>query len=776
MKKELITAAAIALIFSVVSARRSVSLDSGWRFAFGNTSPSADFGCGTEYFNYLTKAASIHNRGPYWSGFDDSDWTAVSLPHDFVVDLPFDSLASHSHGYKTVGFNYPSTSVGWYRKTFRTGALAPDERVEIVFDGIFRDSRVWFNGFYLGNHDSGYTRAVYDVTPYINTDSVPDVLVVRSDATLEEGWFYEGGGIYRHARLEVTPALRIARDGVSVTLDGDSVNIVVEIENSGIRALPAPNVSVSMAGRSVEIPVAGRLKPKSSVSVAARMSAEGLARWSPWNPTLQRLDIALRDADRGATIDDMALRTGLREVRFDPDSGMIINGKRLQIKGVNLHQDHAGVGVGIPDGLHLYRLRELKKYGVNAIRTSHNPVSSAMLDIADSLGFIVIEEARLLGVNPDQTTQLAAMVRAHRNHPSVVMWSVGNEEWGVEWNDKGSRIVRELREICRAIDSSRPVTVATSGGPEPIIPADVAGYNYIMQNPVDRYRSEYPERCAYGSEETTGCGTRGVYSPATGVMPALNRSRDVDSTLNRIERGMKFYMTRPWLAGMFYWTGFDYRGEPNPLKYPATGSQFGLLDYCGFPKDEAFYVKSWWTDEPVVHILPHWNHPADEGEPVDVWVYSNAAEVELIVNGLSHGRKPMPRYGHLSWTVAYCPGTVEAIGYDASGRMTVSERISTTGAPAMLVAEEAPVTPGLRIINVKAVDAEGRFVPDANVPVRVTAAAGVRVLGCGNGNPALTVAERPTPGTVAHTMDFSTFNGLMQVIVEGDGEVELTLL
>ena len=298
---------------------------------------------------------------------------------------------------------------------------------------------------------------------------------------------------------------------------------------------------------------------------------------------------------------------------------------------------------------------------------------------------------------------------------------------------------------------------------------DVAGYNYILQNPVDRYRDQMPSRIALGSEETSGCGTRGVYfdDPESGRMASLNRSpQGPDSTLNCIGRGWKFYDSRPWLAGLFYWTGFDYRGEPNPLKYPATGSQFGILDHCGFPKDEAWYLKSWWTDEDVIHILPHWNLAGHEGERVSVWVYSNCDEVQLTVNGKRLDRKKMERGGYLSWDVAYRPGTVVAQGY-RNGRKSVREVISTTG-PAASVRADCERVGDVIVASFSLVDAEGSVVPDACEPVRVSFGKGVELLGAGNGDSAYRDPDRPACDGGSFVLN--SFNGLAQAIfrVRGD--------
>ncbi|WP_289763002.1 DUF4982 domain-containing protein [uncultured Duncaniella sp.] len=630
-----------ALTVALGATAERICIDNDWRFAFGHTDPARDYGSGTEYFNYLTKAASVHNTGPYAMKFNDSTWTEVDLPHDFVADLPFAREASHSHGYKTVGYKYPETSVGWYRKVLPVAAEDSVMRLSLVFDGIFRDSRVWFNGFYLGGEPSGYTQQTYDITPYVNWGG-DNVIAVRSDATLEEGWFYEGGGIYRHAWLDRKAPRHIADNSIATSfVDG-------------------PNSAVTVSGR-----------------IANRLYGVAPADNETWT---------------------------LNAVLIDPQG---------------------------------------------------NKAAEKTIDI---------------------TSQLRRMIDRDRNHPSVIMWSVGNEEWGVEWDEKGRRIVSELRDVCHRLDPTRPMTVATSGGPMPIIPADVAGYNYIMQNPVEKYRAEYPARCAYGSEETSGCGTRGVYfdDRENGRMASLNRIPDSrDSCLNRIERGWRFYADRPWLAELFYWTGFDYRGEPNPLEYPATGSEFGLLDYCGFPKDEAWYLKSWWTDEPVLHVFPHWNLEGHEGETIDLWVYSNMDEVELIVNGKNLGRKTMPRNGHLSWPAVYRPGSVEARGY-RNGRRVMTRKVETTGQAVRAIPDYAYSKDDIQIINVSLVDSKGRTVPTACNPVTITYGnhgatpgqdCGIRLLGAGNGDPAFRGIERPAPGSNPASFTIPAFNGHAQFII-----------
>ncbi|MCD8183217.1 MAG: DUF4982 domain-containing protein [Bacteroides sp.] len=771
------------------SIRERILLDEDWQFSFGNASdPAKDFGSGTEYFNYLTKAASIHNAGPYSPKFDASGWKRVDLPHDWAVDLPYDAAASHSHGYKTVGYKYPKTSVGWYRKTFTIPQEDDGKHLYLQFDGIFRDARIWVNGFYLGHEPSGYATQVYDITDYLNYGG-ENLITVRADATLEEGWFYEGAGIYRHVWLNKTTPLHVAPFGVFVSAGLEapfsraSLKVEVQVKNSGTEAtscevwcrLMDANGQVQLEDKA-EL---GEVLPQETLCGKVRLLLHNPRLWSLEDPYLYKMETSVWQD--GKLLDVVITPFGVRHIRFDADHGFFLNGQSLKLKGVNMHQDHPGVGSAIPDALQRYRLEQLKAFGCNAYRSSHNPMTPEMLDACDRLGILVIEENRLTGINEEHIRLLHRMIKRDRNHPCIILWSVGNEEWGIEWNRQGERIATTMREYCHRMDPTRLMTVATSGGPNIVVPADVAGYNYILQNPVEQHRKDYPQRCAVGSEETTGCGTRGIYfdDHARGLMVAHNRKPNgPDSLLNCIERGWKFYDERPYLGGLFYWTGFDYRGEPNPMKFPATGSQFGILDYCGFPKDEAFYLKAWWTDEPVLHIFPHWNLQGHEGETIDIWAYSNCDEVELTVNGKSLGRKPMPKNGHLSWQAVYHPGTVKVVGYK-NGKKVLTRKIETTGASAHILltpdCSEIQTDKDVLVFRVELQDKKARFVPTACEELTLTVSGPVRILGVGNGSPAYQTAERPADAE-ARVFHVKTFNGLAQILLQSTGEVgEATL-
>lgn len=782
MKKELLLTT-LALLLSIAgqaqNVRETIRLDKDWKFALGHAGdPKKDFGCGTEYFNYLTKANSIHNVGPYSSKFDDSTWQEVSVPHDWVTTLPYAREASHSHGYKTVGYKYPETSIGWYRKTIKIPASDLGKRLMLRFDGIFRNARVWFNGFYMGTEPSGYATQIYDITPYIKYGE-DNLICVRADATLEEGWFYEGAGIYRDVWLEKSAEVSVVPFGTFVYAElkdaysEAKLKIETEVSNSSLkpqlcevaqRLLDADGNEIA---RSTATTLG--LKSKETVTTKQSISISKPHLWSTTDPYLYKVETTI--SQDGKIVDVYTTTTGIRDIAFSSKIGFLLNGKSLKLKGVNMHQDHAGVGSAIPDALQAWRIKQLKKFGCNAYRASHNPMTPALLDICDREGILVINENRLMGINEEHLRLLERMIKRDRNHPSVIMWSDGNEEWGLENTIQGTRLAEAMREYTKLYDPTRPSTVANAGGTELIKGLDVVGFNYIVQNDVDNRKKANPDWKIVGTEETSGCGTRGWYFDTPeypGRMISINRT-DKPGVENVIERGWKFYDERPWAAGLFYWTGFDYRGEPNPLEYPATDSEFGILDYCGFWKDEAWYLKSWWTDEPTLHIFPHWNLQGHEGEEVELWAYSNCDEVELTVNGKKLGRQKMPKNGHLKWKTTYQPGKVVATGYK-NGKRILTEVIATTK-PAyktVLKADKQSIEADGRdvaIITIEVQDEKGRIVPNACPMLRFQLEGDARIIGAGNGDPMYLGEDHPKN---PNCKEFSipAFNGLAQILVQ----------
>lgn len=771
----------VGLMQAQKTLRETIRLDKGWKFAFGNAAdPKKDFGCGTEYFNYLTKANSIHNQGPYILKFDDSAWQDVQIPHDWVAALPYASEASHSHGYKTVGWKYPETSVGWYRKTVKIDNSDFGKRLVLRFDGIFRNSQVWFNGFYMGTEPSGYATQVYDITPYVNYGG-DNLICVRADASLEEGWFYEGAGIYRDVWLDKSAEVSVAPFGTFVyaTLQQPyseaTLTVETEVFNGGLKAARCEVRQRLLDADGNEVaksePSSLSLKAKQTSVCKQSFSVSKPHLWSTTSPYLYKVETTI--LQDGKVVDEYLTTTGIRDIAFDAEKGFLLNGRQLKLKGVNMHQDHAGVGSAIPDALQAWRIKQLKKFGCNAYRASHNPMTPSVLDVCDREGILVIDENRLMGINEEHLRLLERMIKRDRNHPSVILWSDGNEEWGLENSIQGTRLAEAMREYTRLFDPTRPSTVANAGGTELIKGLDVVGFNYIVQNDVDNRKKANPSWRIVGTEETTGCGTRGCYFESEefpGRMVSCNRSGRTYEVENVIERGWKFYDERPWGAGLFYWTGFDYRGEPNPLSYPATDSEFGILDYCGFWKDEAWYLKSWWTDEPTLHIFPHWNLQGHEGEEIDLWAYSNCDEVELTVNGKKLGRQKMPKNGHLKWKAVYQPGRVVAVGYK-NGKRIMTETIETTKPATKIVlkSDRQTITADgrdLAVIAVEVQDAKGRIVPDACPMLNFSLNGDARILGVGNGDPMYLGADHPKEKD-CKSFSIPAFNGLAQILVQG---------
>ena len=738
----------VALGVNAQNVREKILLDEGWKFAFGHAAdPAKDFGCGTEYFNYLTKANSIHNEGPYAQKFDDAAWQTVTVPHDWVTTLAYAREASHSHGYKTVGYKYPETSVGWYRKVIKIDGNDLGKRLMLRFDGIFRSAQVWFNGFYMGTEPSGYATQVYDITPYVKYGE-DNLICVRADASLEEGWFYEGAGIYRDVWLEKSALQHVAPFGTFVYAELQApyqtanIHVETEVANSALMAARCEIRHQLLDAQGQEVAHTSA----QSVSLQAKQTANDHQvmmlptpiLWSPDHPYIYKVVTTV--SVEGKVIDQYTTTTGVREIAFDADRGFLLNGQPLKLKGVNMHQDHAGVGAAIPDALLAWRIRQLKSFGCNAYRSSHNPMTPALLDICDREGILVIDENRLMGINDEHLRLLERMIKRDRNHPCVFLWSDGNEEWGLENNEQGIRVAASMRAYTHLLDPTRPSTVANAGGSQLIKSLDVVGYNYIAQNNVENRRREHPEWKIVGTEETTGCGTRGIYfndPQQPGHMPSMNYHQLSDSKQpyeNVIERGWQFYADHDWASGLFYWTGFDYRGEPNPLSF-----------------------------------LPHWNLQGHEGETVEVWAYSNCDEVELSVNGKSLGRKPMPRNGHLKWEAVYQPGSLKAVGYK-NGKKQLVQTVETTGKAArlQLAADRQKIQADgrdLSVVTVSLLDAKGRVVPDACHVLTLRLQGEGHILGVGNGNPSWLGSDHPNSSD-CHEFQVEAFNGYAQVLVQ----------
>jgi beta-galactosidase len=763
---------AVSVGSSSAAPRQITSLDFDWRFHRGDIpgvlsdhstnqelSPTADF---------LSPA------------YDDSSWQKVNVPHDYIVEGTFDPKAEEQLGYLPV-------EPGWYRKTISIPAADQGRRLWLEFDGVCRDSQMWLNGYFLGRHASGYTSFYYDVTKFADFGT-SNLLVVRVDPTQFEGWWYDGGGIYRHTRLISVAPVHVSPWGVHVVAKvgnpGDGVQadarlqITTTLANDADTANNATvlNEVMNAYGKVVATErTTHNLAPIISFDFQQSLALSKANLWSCDHPYLYHLRTSV--LVRGETVDQITTDFGVRTIHFDANRGFFLNGKPVKIKGTCNHQDFAGVGVALPDRIHEFRVQKLKEMGANAMRFSHNVMAPELLDACDRLGILVMAENRHLGDSPEIINELESLVRRDRNHPSIVLWSISNEE-KEQGSDLGARQGGAMVKLIRQLDNTRPITAAMNNGIGHGLTGvlDVQGFNYHPET-YDKVHREFPKKPLIATEIAAAVGTRGIYAREPFTVPKDTAHYEGNPALCQLaaydvnapdwaetaEVAWQAIAERPWMAGGFVWCGFDYRGEPTPFEWPDVGSQYGVLDTCGFPKDVFFYYQSWWTDQPVLHIFPHWNWPGKEGQDIDVWCYSNCKEVELFLNGQSLGKNAMPRNSHLAWPVKYEPGTLSAKGYDDKGKIIAETKVETTGQPAaiqlepdrtMLTANGADVS----LVTVKILDDRGRTVPVANNAVTFSVTGPGQLIGLGNGDPN---CHEPDKGKQR-----SAFNGLCLAIIQ----------
>jgi len=727
-------------------------------------------------FDWRFHRGDIPAAGPVSPAYDDSTWRTVHVPHDYIVEGTFDPKADTLHASLPV-------EPGWYRKTIAIPASAQGRRLWLEFDGVYRDSRMWLNGHLLGSHPSGYTSFRYDITEFAKPGA-DNLLAVRVDPTAFEGWWYEGGGIYRHVRLVSVAPVHVSPWGVQVIATvpdfGDgmqadaNVATVTTMANESSAPVEAELLSeiIDAEGTVVASTRDEQTIPTKN-TVESRQSV-GLPRatlWSCERPYLYRLRSTVI-AD-GEVLDRVTTTFGVRTFHFDADRGFLLNGRPMKIKGTCNHQDFAGIGVALPDRVHEFRVQRLKEMGANAYRFSHHPMAPELLDACDRLGMLVIDENRNLGDSPEVLKQLESMVLRDRNHPCVILWSLCNEE-KEQASEVGVKQARTMIELIERLDPTRPITAAMNGGYGSGLTnaIDVQGFNYHSQD-YDWMHEKFPRKPMIVTEAAAEVATRGVYTRER--VSRGNERFEGDPLRSHLaaygvnapgwaqiaETAWKAVAERPWMAGGFVWTGFDYRGEPTPFGWPCISSQFGIMDICGFPKDAFYHYQSWWSDRPVLHILPHWNWPGREGEEIDVWVHSNCRTVELFLNGESLGEQAMKPNSHLQWKVKYAAGALVARGM--SDGTVATARVETTGAPAALVLEPDRKTitadgVDVSLVTVRVVDDHGRTAPVASNEIAFAVTGAGKLLGVGNGDPSCHESDKGARR--------SAFNGLCLVIVQ----------
>ena len=762
---------------TAIAPRQQLLFDFGWKFRFGHgTDPSKDldFGYGQAGFAKTgeTKVAK--------ADFNDSDWRPLHLPHDWAVELPFvhDDSGSgddppRGHGYKPLGRRYPETSVGWYRREFQIPASDLGRRIWVEFDGVFRDVMVFVNGCFVGRNNNGYAPFRFDLTDFL-AYGAKNYIVLRVDASFGDGWFYEGAGVYRHVWLLKTDAVHLGKweSVVRSTVDGNDATLalstVVENKNGEARKAKVKWKIVDSRGATAATAEAPErsIEGDDSVKFYATAKLGHPSLWSVDAPNLYSAMVTVES--EGKVLDGERVTFGVRTVVFDADRGFLLNGKSMKIQGTCNHQDHAGVGAALPDRLQWFRLSVLREMGCNAVRTSHNMPTPEWVDACDRMGMMMVCETRQMSSSAEGMRQLELMVKRYGNSPSIISWSIGNEETHLQDDmaEQGVKVGSSMVRLCHKLDPTRVVSAAVNQGNEKGVSdaLDIIGFNYNQGLP-DGFHQKYPKRPIYGSETSSAISTRGEYT-TDAQRNTVNSYDGVVPWGQTPEGWWQFYGTREWSAGGFAWTGFDYRGEPTPYRWPSINSQFGIVDMCGFPKDYFYYYKAWWGKAPCLHLFPHWDWPGKKGSEIPVWVYSNLNEVELLVNGKSQGNQKVPRLGHVSWKVRYEPGVIEARGSN-DGKVVLIEKHETTGEPASirLTADRVAIDADgedIAILKVEVLDRQGRPVPTANNKIGFKVTGDGVLIGVGNGDPNCQESDKEPQR--------SLFNGLAQVIIQSTME------
>lgn len=740
---------------------RRLCLDRGWRFT---QNPQSVLPRVITHDSVYAFAKGDGAQGPAMLNFNDADWAPVDLPHDWQHTEPYEMTGVVSHGYQRTG-------IGWYRRTF---LLEPEDAqgdVTLSFEGISGIADIYVNGAKLLHNESCYNGFHLRLSDIASFGATPNVVAVRVDKTAWEGWWYEGCGINRHVWLIRRPLLHVADDGVWVkpVRDAEGWRACLEwtVENTGAEPLAGTLTAEIVdplgepAGRQ-EAPVAveafGRATVRASCAVADPLL------WDVDAPRLYTLHTALVSP---AGVNRVQTRFGFRETRFDAREGFFLNGRPLKLLGVCNHLDHACIGATIPRDLWRYRVELLKGMGCNACRCSHNPPPAAMLDVCDELGVLVMDENRSFSTSRDALGLLGSMVRRDRNHPCVILYSLFNEE-PLQGTPKGRRIALRQRAEVRRLDDTRPCMGALNGGmfePDGAATAlDVTGINYYLDS-YDRFHALHPDQPMISSEAVSAFATRGCVETDEARQVFSNYDEACADWGETAREANTAVLARPFVMGLFVWTGFDYRGEPTPHEWPSVSSHFGVMDACGFPKDTYYLYRAFWTKEPSIHVLPHWNHRP--GAEVRVMTYTNCEEAELFVNGRSLGRQPNVMDEQCAWRVPFEPGELRAVGYRA-GKPAAEDAVRTAG-PARRLRLDVPLsalyrdTDSLAVVNLSCEDAHGVFCPTESARLSI-AVTGGRLLGVGNGDP--NGHDRDDDSCVR------LFNGRAQALFAADGDAQ----
>jgi beta-galactosidase len=725
--------------------RSHTNFNKDWKFYLGNDSTASN------------------------ENFDDANWRALNLPHDWSIEGNF----AKENAATTQGGALPG-GIGWYRKTFSIPATSKNKNISIEFDGVYKNSEVWINGHYLGKRPNGYISFQYDLTPHLKFGKEKNVIAVKVDNSQQpNSRWYSGSGIYRDVTLHIYNKNHFVRNEIFVTAPTvDEKIATINLKASIVfNSYQMHSYKITVQSPSGEIVYS--ISKKINVETRKPNLVFTIDRpklWDTETPNLYKIKIELFNYSN-KLVDNISTTFGIRSIHFDREKGFFLNGKPLKIKGVCMHHDLGALGAAFNISAAQRQLRILKEMGCNAIRTAHNPPAPAFLDLCDKMGFLVMDESfdiwqkkknkfdYSLDFKEWHKKDLEDLILRDRNHPSVFMWSIGNEI-REQFDSTGIALTKELVDIVKRFDNTRPVTAAltetdtTKNFMYQSNALDVLGWNYNDKNYPDVLK-KYPNQIFIASETNSAIATRGHYdmpSDSVRVWPAKGKKEienvNGDWTVSAYdnvkaywgsthEETWKIIKKYDFLSGMFVWTGFDYLGEPTPYPWPARSSYFGIVDLAGFPKDAYYMYQSEWTTKPVLHIFPHWNW--EHGKIVDVWAYyNNADEVELFLNGKSLGiRKKINEDLHVMWRVPFEAGTLKAIS-KKNGKIVLQKEIKTAGAPYKieLIADKQNKNAdsnALTFITVTIVDKDGNLVPNANNLIEFSISGNASIVATDNG-------------------------------------------
>lgn len=763
-----------AQIRNDLSVRKIVNIDKNWKFHEGR----------------LSNGQAVD--------FNDADWKIVNAPHDWRIHEAYNKNNRRLSGYLPKG-------IVWYRKYIDIKPEYAGKKIFVSFDGVFRNCTVWVNGKKAGWHLSGYTGFVLEITKLVNFHSDKNILAVlvdNIDSNLlvkphpqseygpgHEGWWYEGYGIYRHVNLIITNPVHVATWGTFAYTENDSrksadvfIKATIANQTNAAHHLVVSAFVIDSKGRHISS-VSGKynIEPGSHLKIKQETVVKNPQLWSPDHPYLY--SVITKIFSEGKLLDIYKTPLGIRWFRFTADSGFFLNGKHLQLRGMNIHAGFGGLGTALPDRADYYDVELAKQMGCNIIRSAHNDPSPSLMEACDKLGMLLWAETRYLGKDTFALATLHDMIKRDRNHPSIICWSLANNSGR---NDvKLTEMLEVMNSLAKRMDPTRPTAFGCEANGNPnwtgfACVTDIMGYNGGGMGRDDRDHIDYPNRKMLISEYSSGMGVRGVYKD----MPAGRKKTDTLDDGRIIHTGYLYseydlcrsheeewshIAKRPWLAGGMMWSGFEYIGES--VGWPVVTSQFGVFDIARFKKDAYYYYLQEWTKKPMVHIFPTWNWDRPDSI-IDVWCYSNCNKVELFLNGKSLGIKKKVPLSHIEWKVPYQPGILVAKGYNDAEKLIAQDEVRTAGNPFELTAKadrsfiKANGT-DLIFVTIKVCDKEGTFVPHANNLIHVQVLGG-KLLGLCSGDP------------VAHvdpaTTQMNSFNGMLLAIVQSEDHLGKILL